>query len=175
MAQSFPDPEEDAETASVWEDDTASVVQPVPRRRRGTFQDPVPDEEYRGVLEPHADKSPYMKAVEALKVADRAAADAANNDFAARWAAVKLYEEGNRLIDAACDQKTEDGETVLNFKLLGALQERKDAVNKKIKKLTPPITKGLEVPGTGHALPTQRRVRRPSKIIYVHYGLQSAS
>jgi hypothetical protein len=175
MAQNFPEPEEDTETESVWEDDTASVVQPDPRRGRGMFQDPVPDEEYRGVLDPHADKSPYMKAVEALKAADRAAAEAADNDFAARLAAVKLYEEGNRLIDAACNQKTEEGETVLNFKLLGALQGRKDTVNKKIKKLTPPITKGLEAPGAGHAPPTQRRVRRPSKIIYVHYGLQSAA
>eukprot|EP01043_Picozoa_sp_COSAG02_P027520 COSAG02_NODE_1629_length_11581_cov_5.858735_5_plen_507_part_00 len=174
MAQNFPDTEDD-ETESVWQDDAENVVQPDPRRGRGVFQDPVPDEEYRGILDPHADKSPYMKAVEALKVADRAAAEAASNDYAARLAAVKLYEEGNRLIDAACNQRTEDGETVLNTKLLSALQGRKDAVNKKIKALMPPVTKGLEAPGTGHAPATQRRVRRPSKIIYVHYGLQSAS
>ena len=87
------------------------------------------------------------------------------------------------ILDLACEhilanafvQKTEEGETVLNYKLLGALQGRKDAVSKQIKKLTPPVTKGLEVPSTGPALATQRRVRRPSKIIYVHYGLQSAS
>lgn len=175
MAQNLPETEDDTETESAWDDDSESVVQPDPRRGRDMFLEPVSDEEYRGVLDPHADKSPYMQAVEALKVADRAAAEAADNDFAARAAAVKLYEEGSRLIDVACNQKTEDGATVLNFKLLGALQGRKDAVNKQIKKLTPPITKGLELPGTGQALATQRRVRRPSKIIYVHYGLQSAS
>jgi calmodulin len=175
MGQNAPETEEETDTESVWEDDTASVVQPDPRRGRGKYEEAVPDEEYRGVLDPFADKSPYMQAVEALKVADRAAAEAAMNDFPARWAAVKLYEEGSRLIDVACNQKTEEGETVLNFKLLGALQGRKDSVNKQIKKLTPPITKGMPAKDTGHMPATQRRVRRPSKIIYVHYGLQSAS
>ena len=175
MALKPSETEEDTEAGSVWEDDAESEVNTHPRRGRGALQDTVADEEYRGVLEPYADKSPYMKAVTALKVADRAAAAAADNDYAARLAAVKLYEAANRLIDTACNQKTEEGETVLNYKLLGALQGRKDAVSKQIKKLTPPITKGLEVPSTGPALATQRRVRRPSKIIYVHYGLQSAS
>ena len=170
------DDDTETETESVWTDDNESVVQPDASRGRGRYDEPVPDEEFRGALDRNAGLSPYMQAVEALKKADSAAKVVSMNDFPARMAVCWLYEEGKRLIEVACCMKNEEGEDVLNHRLLGALQERKERVNRKIAKLTPPVTKNLGSGREKGEMPAvaQRRVRRPSKIIYVHYGLQSA-
>lgn len=134
------DDDTETETESVWTDDSESVVQPDANRGRIRYDERVPDEEYRGALDPNAGLSPYMQAVEALKKADRGAKELAMNDFPARMAVCQQYEEGKRLIDVAVQARDEEMMPVLNQKLTAALEERKERVNRKIAKLMPPVT-----------------------------------
>ena len=87
-----PDGGSDGGESAEWDDD--GVDARVPRRDDPERQ--VQDEEYRGVIDTNADKTPFAAAVSALKVADKAAKEAADNDFEARWAAVRLYEYGTQ-------------------------------------------------------------------------------
>ena len=110
-----PDGGSDGGESAEWDDD--GVDARVPRRDDPERQ--VQDEEYRGVIDTNADKTPFAAAVSALKVADKAAKEAADNDFEARWAAVRLYEEGMRLIDVAVEAKDEGDQDALNDMLIG--------------------------------------------------------
>ena len=137
-----PDGGSDGGESAEWDDD--GVDARVPRRDDPERQ--VQDEEYRGVIDTNADKTPFAAAVSALKVADKAAKEAADNDFEARWAAVRLYEEGMRLIDVAVEAKDEGDQDALNDMLIGALTTRRGKVKQRIKTLTPPVAPAYDQP-----------------------------